>query len=128
MRQCCHATRRSSALVLLVWHPPSRRHYALKVVDKAAAIAARATRALRDERRALLAADSPFVVDLIATYQTPRSVFFLMEALVGGEVFEHPTRVPPFRFPEEAARAVAAPGEVACAVRAGAAGRCCCAC
>ena len=41
----------------------------------------------QNERRILLDLDHPFVVKLFGTFQDPKRIYFVMEFIVGGELF-----------------------------------------
>jgi len=61
--------------------------YALKVVEKNKAINTGQTEHMKNERRVMFLLDSPFIVKLYATYKDETCVFFLLESVLGGELF-----------------------------------------
>ena len=76
--------------VQLVQHRPTRRVYALKVVNKATLLTARNARVrcawIMREKEMLEQADHPFIIRLHGCYADPTHVYFLMATALGGEV------------------------------------------
>jgi len=64
-----------------------KRVFALKEVEKNKAINMNQNEHMKNERRAMFMMDSPFIVKLFATYQDSASVYFLLEKVLGGELF-----------------------------------------
>jgi len=64
-----------------------KRVFALKEVEKNKAINRNQSEHMKNERRALFMMDSPFIVKLLATYQDSTRVYFLLEKVLGGELF-----------------------------------------
>jgi len=64
-----------------------KRVFALKEVEKNKAINKKQSEHMKNERRALFMMDSPFIVQLLATYQDSTRVYFLLEKVLGGELF-----------------------------------------
>lgn len=63
------------------------RTYALKAVSKGYLVETKMTHSVVNEKRILRAANSPFIVKLLATYNGREHVYFLLEAALGGELF-----------------------------------------
>jgi cGMP-dependent protein kinase len=61
--------------------------YALKAVSKLKVVRSKQESHLINERRILLRVKHPYVTRLYDTYQDDRSVFFLLEPCLGGELF-----------------------------------------
>jgi len=61
--------------------------YALKLVEKTKAINTGQTEHMKNERRVMFLLDSPFIVKLYATYKDETYVYFLLESVLGGELF-----------------------------------------
>ena len=76
--------------VQLVQHKPTRRVYALKVVNKATLLTARNARVrclwMMREKAMLEQTDHPFIIALHGCYADPTHVYFLMAPALGGEV------------------------------------------
>jgi len=66
---------------------PEKRVFALKEVEKNKAINMNQSEHMKNERRAMFMMDSPFIVKLFATYQDSTCVYFLLEKVLGGELF-----------------------------------------
>merc|ERR1719427_2066509 len=64
-----------------------KRVFALKEVEKNKAINTNQIEHMKNERRAMFMMDSPFIVKLFATYKDSNSVYFLLEKVLGGELF-----------------------------------------
>jgi len=64
-----------------------KRVFALKEVEKNKAINTNQCEHMKNERRAMFMMDSPFIVKLFATYQDSTCVYFLLEKVLGGELF-----------------------------------------
>eukprot|EP01013_Petalomonas_cantuscygni_P040754 TRINITY_DN728_c0_g1_i1.p1 TRINITY_DN728_c0_g1~~TRINITY_DN728_c0_g1_i1.p1 ORF type:complete len:607 (-),score=90.06 TRINITY_DN728_c0_g1_i1:39-1859(-) len=94
------------ATVLLVQHKRTRRHYAMKVLRKAALIARDEVTHTLTERFILAHARHPFLVRMHAAFQTPTAVYLAMQFANGGELFNHLNRAG--RFDEPRARFYAA--------------------
>ena len=68
--------------------PNDKDYYALKTVHKAHVIALGQQEHIINEKRVLVAlTESPFVIKLWATFKDPESVYFLLEPVLGGELF-----------------------------------------
>lgn len=61
--------------------------FALKLVEKNKAINQGQTEHMKNERRVLFMMNSPFIVKLFATYQDETCVYFLLEKVLGGELW-----------------------------------------
>jgi len=64
-----------------------KRIFALKVVEKNKVIVTNQIEHMKNERRAMFMMNSPFIVKLFATYQDSACVYFLLEKVLGGELF-----------------------------------------
>jgi len=64
-----------------------KRVFALKVVEKNKVIITNQSEHMKNERRSMFMMDSPFIVKLFATYQDNTCVYFLLEKVLGGELF-----------------------------------------
>jgi len=64
-----------------------KRVFALKEVEKNRAINTNQSEHMKNERRVMFIMDSPFIVKLFATYQDSTCVYFLLEKVLGGELF-----------------------------------------
>ena len=65
------------------------RRYALKAVSKAFIVEHGLVAHTLREKSAMMSADSPFLVNLLATTQDDKFVYMLMEAVTGGELFAY---------------------------------------
>ncbi|KAJ3112669.1 camp-dependent protein kinase catalytic subunit, partial [Phlyctochytrium bullatum] len=98
------------ARVILVRSRPGRtspsrdpsRVYAMKCLRKAEIVATKQVKHVMDEKNLLGSLKSPFVVELLATFQDQRHLFILMEYVPGGDMFTHLRRNR--KFKEETAR------------------------
>jgi len=77
----------SYGTVVLVRHKFTGETHALKRIRKATVIAKRQQRFVKNERELLSATSSPFLVNLISTYNKGDSVYMLMEVCLGGELY-----------------------------------------
>jgi len=73
--------------VSLVKDPNSKFTYSLKCVRKKRVVETEQQEHMKNERAVLALMDSSFIVKLFATYKDRKSVYFLMEAVLGGELF-----------------------------------------
>lgn len=73
--------------VSLVKDPNSKLTYSLKNVRKKRVVETDQQNHMRNERAVMAMLDSPFIVKLFATYKDRTRVYFLMEAVLGGELF-----------------------------------------
>jgi len=99
--------------VALVKHRPTKKLYALKVLNKRRIVATRQVVHLRSERDILSKVDHPFVVKIYKTYKDDENVCLLMDHVPGGELFEYIRRAK--RFSTSQARFFAAEVVVALA-------------
>lgn len=74
--------------VELVGMPHQTKSFARKCCSKAYANKSSTQTCLRRERVVLALAYSPFIVSFHGTYNTPRAVYFLTEAALGGELYQ----------------------------------------
>ena len=73
--------------VSLVKHDATNTAYALKEVQKARVVETGQEEHIINEKRVMAILDSPFCIKLFATYQTNKSLYFLNEVVLGGELF-----------------------------------------
>jgi len=64
-----------------------QRRYALKVMLKDTVVENEQEEHVMDEKRVLQMLDHPFVISLVATFQTRESLYLLMECCYGGELW-----------------------------------------
>ena len=64
-----------------------KTHYALKVLSKVDVLATGQLRHVTDERRLLAQMESPFILKLYGTYQTPHQIVFVTEAITNGDMW-----------------------------------------
>ncbi|GAA5868915.1 hypothetical protein JCM1840_005160 [Sporobolomyces johnsonii] len=82
----------------------TKRIYALKVINKSRITSASALAQVLTERQILaLTIDSPFLVSLKFSFQSPTELFFVIDYKAGGEMFQHLQR-DGGRFDEEKVR------------------------
>jgi len=65
----------------------NKKVFALKQVEKNKAINKHQIEHMKNERRVMFMMDSPFIVKLFATYKNSTCVYFLLEKVLGGELF-----------------------------------------
>lgn len=75
-------------------HPPI--NYALKSLSKLAVIETGQLRHVLDERKILAIMDSPFILKLFGTYQTPHQLVMVTEPLNCGDLWSVVYETPPF--------------------------------
>ncbi|CAM9896563.1 unnamed protein product [Ectocarpus sp. 6 AP-2014] len=75
--------------VMLVLHKPTGRAFALKCQGKQAIVANELQDHILEERRLLMKLDHPFILKLHDSFQDDRYIYFVLEALMGGEIFTH---------------------------------------
>jgi len=73
--------------VELVEHMNTEETYALKGISKGFIVRAGARQSVMNEKLLMSMVDSPFIIKLFACYNRTHSLFFLMEAALGGELF-----------------------------------------
>jgi len=73
--------------VWLVSHKVTNVSYALKMLNKREIIGHHQVEGVIREKNIMSSIDHPFVVNLIATFQDPRSLYMLIELVQGGELF-----------------------------------------
>jgi len=79
--------RGSMGHVKLVEHAPTGRTFALKVVSKQDVVDANQEEQILREKKVMSTLDSNFVVRLFNTFNGADCVYFLMESVLGGELF-----------------------------------------
>jgi len=75
-------------LIELVVHCSTGDTYALKTLSKGHVVKNGMQSGVYSERDIMFMCNSPFIVKLHATYCMPQTVSFLMEAMLGGELYE----------------------------------------
>lgn len=78
----------SFGLVYLTEHPATNMRYAVKVVSKAHVLREQMGNMLKNERDVMMLLDSDFVVRLYRAYHDHDYIYFLMEPVYGGELFD----------------------------------------
>ena len=73
--------------VTLVRHATSGRTFALKQIKKKHVEKMKQEKHIQTERHVLSTIHHPFVCNLVTTYKNLHSVYFLMEAVMGGELY-----------------------------------------
>lgn len=63
--------------------------YAMKMLYKDDVVKRNQVEHTRTERNVLVAIKHPFIVDCVATFQTPKKLYLLLEYCPGGELFFH---------------------------------------
>eukprot|EP00752_Nemacystus_decipiens_P011818 g10487.t1 len=79
--------------VKLVLHKPTGMAFALKCQGKQAIVDNELQDHIMDERRLLMEMDHPFILKLHDSFQDDRYIYFVLEALMGGEIFTHLRRL-----------------------------------
>eukprot|EP00397_Hematodinium_sp_SG-2012_P005788 GEMP01005812.1.p1 GENE.GEMP01005812.1~~GEMP01005812.1.p1 ORF type:complete len:905 (+),score=162.92 GEMP01005812.1:391-3105(+) len=74
--------------VKLVKHKTTKTRYALKCVLRASVIEHHVREALQHERNILTENDHPFLIKLVRTFKDAKYLYFLMELVTGGELYE----------------------------------------
>ena len=67
--------------------PTSKTFYALKFLSKVDVVVTGQLKHVEDERRLLSMMDSPFILKLYGTYQTPHQIVFVTEAITNGDLW-----------------------------------------
>lgn len=96
----------SFGAVKLVLHPRTGESYALKCVSKSAVVRKGQQDHIQNERQLMAGLNSSFCVNMLATFQDQRYIYFLLELVQGGELFRLMRREG--RLSEDAARFFAA--------------------
>jgi len=73
--------------VYLVEHARTKETYALKAISKGYILQCGMEESVRNEKSILTMVNSPFIIRLFETYNGGQSLYFLMEAALGGELF-----------------------------------------
>lgn len=73
--------------VELVEHNKTKETYALKALSKGYIVKCGLQRGVMSEKNIQLMCDSPFIVKLHATYNSAQSLYLLLEAALGGELY-----------------------------------------
>ena len=69
-------------------HMPTGKIYAMKTVQKAMMKTDAHVRQIRDERALMAACNHPFIARLVGGWQCKHNLYFLLELIEGGELFE----------------------------------------
>eukprot|EP00928_Gymnodinium_smaydae_P038944 TRINITY_DN2672_c0_g2_i1.p1 TRINITY_DN2672_c0_g2~~TRINITY_DN2672_c0_g2_i1.p1 ORF type:complete len:807 (+),score=168.26 TRINITY_DN2672_c0_g2_i1:75-2423(+) len=72
--------------VELCQHKDTKHTYAMKNLSKGFVVSQNLQKSVQNERDILFVLHSPFIVELYATYNGPKQVHLLMEAMLGGEL------------------------------------------
>eukprot|EP00931_Biecheleriopsis_adriatica_P054353 TRINITY_DN31976_c0_g1_i1.p1 TRINITY_DN31976_c0_g1~~TRINITY_DN31976_c0_g1_i1.p1 ORF type:complete len:1058 (+),score=217.37 TRINITY_DN31976_c0_g1_i1:23-3196(+) len=116
LRKVCVLGCGGFAQVILVQDKSTKVQYALKRLSKGFVQKQQgAVRQLCWERELLMLVDSPFVISLVRTYQDEQFVYFLLEAALGGSLYEVLTKVPEV-FLEDEPRGCSTAFYVACII------------
>lgn len=75
-------------LVRLVHHPDLKSYFALKMLEKGMVVKNHQEINVLNEKNILMEVDHPFIVKLYRTYKDPKYLYFLMEFIQGGEMFQ----------------------------------------
>lgn len=67
----------------------SGKHYALKCMSKHYIIEAGLQEHVIREKQIMMEVQSPFVVNLMATFKDTHTIYMLMESIMGGELFTY---------------------------------------
>jgi len=74
--------------VTLAKHKQTKKHYAVKIMRKEHIIKHNQVDHVKDERKALMKINSPFVVKLIGTFQDTSRLYIVEEFVSGGELYK----------------------------------------
>ncbi|KAJ3403931.1 hypothetical protein CcCBS67573_g07512 [Chytriomyces confervae] len=78
------------------------RTYAMKSLRKADIVKTKQIKHVMSEKNILNILKSPFIVDLVTTFQDPKHLYLVLEYIPGGDMFSHIRKH--VRFPESIAR------------------------
>ena len=98
----CMLGKGAFAKVLLVRKHADHKLYAMKVIRKKNISAKKQEAFVSTERNVLVEVNHPFIIKLYNTFQSTKSVFFVLEYCPGGELYQQIARKR--RFPEEECR------------------------
>lgn len=79
----------SYGTVELMRHKVTGQTYALKRIKKATVVAKKQQRFIQNERELLSTLSSPFIANLIRTFNTKAAVYMLFELCLGGELYAY---------------------------------------
>lgn len=88
--------RGSFGKVLLVKKVTNNKCYAMKILKKENIDNQNKYKHTVEERKILQSANHPFLVHLLYAFQTPTKLYFVMDLINGGELFQHLKRTGPF--------------------------------
>jgi serine/threonine protein kinase len=83
--------------VLQVRHKASGKIFAMKVLNKKGVMDRNEMTLLKAEKSILMKLESPFLVKLYFSFQTPEKFYFVMDYINGGELFSHLQRKKKFK-------------------------------
>eukprot|EP01114_Cavostelium_apophysatum_P016833 TRINITY_DN4866_c0_g1_i1.p1 TRINITY_DN4866_c0_g1~~TRINITY_DN4866_c0_g1_i1.p1 ORF type:complete len:575 (+),score=98.55 TRINITY_DN4866_c0_g1_i1:319-2043(+) len=92
--------------VRLCMHKGTMKYFCMKILNKSRIVRLKQTEHTNNEKDVLLHLSHPFVVRLFRTFQDAQNLFFLMEFVPGGELFNYIRRAG--RLPNEVAKICAA--------------------
>ena len=92
--------------VYLVKHKLSEKYFAMKVLSKKEIVEAKEVNHIISERNILKDLNSSFAASFVGSFQNPRSLYILMEFIIGGELYTQLCLKK--RFSEDSARFYAA--------------------
>lgn len=75
-------------IVKLVRHYTTNTRYALKCVDRESIVEKQIQEHIRIEREILLENEHPFIIKMVRTFKDRKYLYFLMELVTGGELYE----------------------------------------
>ncbi|KAI8874038.1 kinase-like protein [Ramicandelaber brevisporus] len=75
--------------VRLVQYQPTSCFYAMKVLNKSEVVRAKQVEHVKNEREILACSNSPFLVQMLGTFQDHVNLFMVLEFISGGELFSY---------------------------------------
>jgi len=92
--------------VRLCRHITSKKHYCMKILSKAKIYKLKQVEHINNEKNVLKGISHPFIVKLYRTFKDEHSLYFLLEFIPGGELFNYIRKAG--RLPNQVARTYAA--------------------